>query len=209
MSDEREHAPADGSADETADPTVVTAGGDTHAGRLAAIESAIASQRLPPVNQWQPSREGTLDMRIHRNGDWYYQGSRITRQRMVKLFASVLRCEEDGSIWLVTPHEKLRIEVDAAPFTAVLLERMGTAQEPALVFTTNLGDRVIADAVHRIEVEYPDGENGEPAPYLTVRDRLRALISRSVFLELAEAVEQRDDQLGVRSRGEFMALGRA
>lgn len=187
----------------------MSGGGDDADGRLGSIEAAIAGQRLPPVNQWQPSREGMLDMRIHRNGDWYYQGSKIARERMVKLFASVLRCDEDGSVWLVTPQEKLRIRVDDAPFTAVLLERLGTADDPVLVFTTNLGERVIADATHRVEVEYPAGNDGEPAPYILVRDRLRALISRSVFLELAETASQRGDELGVISRGEFMPLGRA
>ena len=180
---------------------------DAGATRLASIESAIDGQSLPPVNTWQPDREGTLDMHIDRQGDWFYQGSPITRQRMVKLFSTVLRADEDGSHWLVTPQERLRISVEDAPFVAVLLERLGSAAEPVLVLTTNLGDRVIVDAAHPIEVVYRDGPDSEPAPYVVVRDRLRALISRSVFFELAESAEQRGTELGVTSRGAFMSLG--
>jgi len=178
---------------------------DNHS-RLDAIQEAIAGQSLPPVHTWQPAHTSDVDIRILRNGDWLYQGSKIHRERMVRLFSSVLRRDNDGETYLVTPQERLRIQIDDAPFTAVLLERVGGPHAATLVFTTNVGDQVIADEAHPIVVEYAS-EDAEPAPYLVVRDRLRALITRAVFYQLADYSEQRNGQFGVESRGYFMPLG--
>lgn len=177
---------------------------DTGSSYLASIVDALSAPAMPPVNSWQPTVTRDVDMRIARNGDWFYQGSRIDRSRMVRLFASVLRKDGDD-IYLVTPQERLRIEVEDAPFTAVLLETRREEGVQTLVLTTNLGDTVVADEQHPIEVLYhrPDGE---PSPYVRVRDRLQALISRTVFLELAELAEERDGRLGVMSSGCFMPL---
>ena len=173
---------------------------------LAGILARISTRSLPPVQDWNPSSCGEIDIRIARNGDWFHAGSRIERERMVRLFSTVLRTDDEGT-WLVTPQEKLRIEVEDAPFTAVALERHGAPDAPALAFTTNVGERVVADAEHPIVVEYADPD-ADPRPYLVVRDRLRALISRAVFLELAEHVEEGPDgTLGVVSRDTFMPLG--
>lgn len=173
--------------------------------RLLSIFDAISEQSLPPVNAWQPAKTRSIDMRIARNGDWYYQGSLIKRQRMVKLFSTVLRVDDDGHTYLVTPQERLKITVEDAPFTAVLLEQHGAPQAMTLVFTTNVGDQVIADEQHPITVIY-DKPTGEPSPYVLVRDRLRALISRSVYYELADLAEERNGVIGVESRGCFMGL---
>ena len=175
--------------------------------RLAGILDEIAERSLPPVHAWRPERSAEIDIRIARDGTWWHEGRPIGRERMVRLFATVLRVEA-GRTWLVTPQVKLAIRVDDAPFTAVAMERHGAPEAPALVFTTNLGERVVADAEHPITVRY-DEPGGEPSPYVEVRDGLLALISRSVFLELAELVEERGGELGVVSRGEFMALGPA
>ncbi len=172
---------------------------------LRSIVEAISAQSLPPVQAWHPEKTRDVDIRIMRNGDWLYQGSRIERPRMVKLFSTVLRVDDDGDTYLVTPQERLRIVVEDAPFTAVLVERHGAPLAPTLVFTTNVGDQVIADADHPIQVEYAQAD-GEPAPYVQVRDRLRALISRSVFYQLADWSEERDGVLGVESSGQFMVL---
>ena len=174
--------------------------------RLAAILDAIAERSHPPVHDWHPERSGEIDIRIAADGRWYHEGREIRRERLVRLFASVLRVDEDGETYLVTPVERLRIAVDDAHFVAVGLERHGAPDAQALVFRTNLDERVVADAAHPIVVEYatPDAD---PRPYLVVRDRLRALIARSVFLELAELVEERDGTLGVVSRETFMPLG--
>lgn len=173
--------------------------------RLLAINDAIADRKLPPVHSWHPERTGDAGIQILRNGDWLYKGSRIDRSRMVKLFSTVLRKDDDGQIYLVTPQERLRIEVEDAPFTAVLLQQHGTASASVLVFTTNTGEQVIADSEHMITVRYKE-PGGEPSPYLHVRDRLEALISRPVFYQLAELAVERDGVPGVISRGCFMPL---
>ena len=145
-------------------------------------------------------------MRIQKNGEWLYLGTPINRPRLVQLFASVLRVEEDGSTWLVTPGEKLRIEVEDAHFQAVLLEVQDKQKQPALVFTTHVGERITADATHLIDVQYVNNDD-TPTPYLQVRNGLIARISRAVFLELAERAEIRGDVAGVVSCGVFMPLG--
>ena len=152
-----------------------------------------------------------LDMRIARDGTWYYHGTPIGRKPLVKLFASVLRHEPDGCYYLVTPVEKGRIEVDDAPFIAVELFREHDGQEQALRFRTNLDEHVTADADHPIRVTFDPGTD-EPAPYVLVRDGLEALIARSVYYDLVEfGVEvgpSHDRVFGVWSSGSFFALGR-
>jgi len=150
-------------------------------------------------------------MRIARDGTWFYHGSPIGRKPLVKLFASVLGRDEDGVYWLTTPVEKGRVEVDDAPFVAVALTVAGAGRDQRLRFRTNLDDEVTADADHPIRVvENP--ETGEPAPYVLVRDRLEALITRAVFYQLVEhGVEHaRDGEtlFGVWSAGCFFPLGR-
>lgn len=181
---------------------------------LEALEAALADDSLPPVHLWQPEISRSIDMRIARNGDWYYQGSVISRKRMVRLFSSVLRLDDDGHHYLVTPQEKCRIVVEDAPFTAVLLHTEGKGKEQKLIFTTNTGDNVIAGTDHAITIKYirPDGE---PSPYVHVRDGLNALLSRSVYIELAERLVLADSQIsdtdnteqfGVYSDGVFFPL---
>jgi len=165
-------------------------------------------QTPPPVHQWHPTEARDIDMRIVKNGDWLYQGTPINRPRLVQLFASVLRVEEDGSTWLVTPGEKLRIEVEDAHFQAVILDVEEQHHQPVLVFTTNIGERVVADADHLIDVQYPFDDD-TPVPYLHVRDGLIARVSRSVFIALANRAEIRGDVAGVLSAGVFMPLGPA
>lgn len=174
---------------------------------LAAIVDALSAPSLPPVQSWQPSVTRDIDMRIARNGDWFHEGSRIDRSRMVRLFSTVLRKDGDET-YLVTPQERLRIEVEDAPFTAVLLEQREESGQPALVFTTNLGDTVVAGEAHPIQVRYQTPDS-EPAPYVLVRDRLQALISRAVFLQLAELAQEQDGRLGVTSCHNFMPLDHA
>ncbi len=153
---------------------------------------------------------GDLDMRIGRDGTWFYHGSPIGRNRLVKLFAHVLRRDREGVYWLETPAEKGRIEVDDAPFVAVELTVSGAGEGQGLCFRTNLDDAVTADADHPIHITF-DRETGEPSPYIHVRDGLDALIARPVYYELValgvdETVE--DERLyGVWSKGHFFRLG--
>ncbi len=155
----------------------------------------------------------SFDIRIARDGTWYHEGSPIGRKRLVKLFASVLRRDEAGDYWLQTPVEKGRIEVEDAPFTVVELVAEGDGETQVLRFRTNLDDWVEAGADHPIRVETAD--NGEPRPYIVVRDRLEALIARSVFYQLVDlAAPGRDpasgkETLGVWSKGQYFPLGPA
>lgn len=172
---------------------------------LDSLKELLSSVKLPPVHTWHPELTRDIDMRIARNGEWYYNGSVIPRKRMVKLFSTVLRCDSDGETYLVTPQEKLRIQVEDAPFTAVLLHKEGLGENQALVLTTNTEDKILAGLKHPIVVEYkrPDGE---PSPYIVVRDNLRALISRSVFIELANLAEKKGDVFGLYSDSHFMPM---
>jgi len=158
---------------------------------------------------WNPTLCGDIDIRIAGDGTWYHEGRPFRRDALVRLFASVLRREEDGQYYLLTPAEKMRIRVDDAPFVAVQLEAL-TEPQPSLLFTTNLGEQVVADAAHPIRVDF-DPDSGEPRPYIHFRDNLDALISRSVYLELAELGEpfQQDGgtHLGVTSQGVRFDLG--
>lgn len=169
----------------------------------------IEGRKLPPIEKWNPGQVDPIDIRIARDGTWYYQESPIARKKMVKLFSSVLR-KEGSEFYLVTPVEKLRIEVEDAPFVAVEMEQEGKGRSQALAFRTNTDDWVIADRGHPIRVE-TDARTGEPSPYVLIRGRLEALIARSVFYRLVEIAEHKregdTDILGVWSRGAFFPLG--
>jgi hypothetical protein len=157
---------------------------------------------LPPVATWNPTRHGVSNMRIAADGRWYYLGSEIRRPEMVRLFSTILRHDPDG-IYLVTPAEKLSIEVDDAPFVAVDMESRGAGHTRELAFLTNVGDVVPADAAHPIELR--STAHG-PHPYIMVRASLLALIARSVYYRLAQLAESREGHWGVWSNGEFFAL---
>jgi len=153
---------------------------------------------------------GEIDIRIGRDGTWFYHGSPIGRKPLVKLFASVLRREDDGDYWLVTPVERGRIKVDEVPFTAVDVNAAGAGPSQTLTFRTNLDDEVAAGAEHPIRVAY--AADGEPRPYILVRGRLEARILRPVFYELVELAQMQrigdDEVYGVWSREQFFPLGR-
>jgi hypothetical protein len=167
------------------------------------LESLQADKKLPPVGRWQPERVGSIDIRITRDGTWYHEGSPIRRDALVKLFSTVLRKDDDG-FCLVTPAEKLFIEVEDAPFVAVNMEVKGQGRDAELLFTTSVDDHVVAGADHPLRVEEQDGE---PRPYVLVRDGLDALLNRAVFYRLVEQALQEDDELVVYSRGERFPLG--
>ena len=179
--------------------------------RHAATGSAAAGGARRP----RPDDEvcGDLDIRIARDGTWFYRGSPIGRKPLVRLFSTVLKRDAEGQYWLETPVERGRIEVEDAPFTAVELTAEGDGRDRTLTFRTNVDDMVIVDAAHPIRVEH-DPETGEPSPYVRVRDELDALILRPVFYHLVELGEERPAEegdgtlFGVWSRGAFFPLGR-
>ena len=172
-------------------------------GLAALVAEAGKPAKTRPVERWNPPYCGEIDMRIASDGTWYYRGSPIGREALVRLFSTVLRKDDDG-IYLVTPVEKMKITVEDAPFIAVRVDREGET----LKFLTNVGDTVEAGADNPIRVQM-DEETGEPRPYLHVRRGLEALIARPVFYELAEMAKPRDGAMQVNSNGEWFTVGPA
>lgn len=156
---------------------------------------------LPPVHLWNPDHCGEIDIVIRADGVWMHEGSPIGRKELVRLFSTVLRKDTDG-YHLVTPVEKLKIQVEDLPFRAVAMVRDGDD----LIFTTDVGDRVRAGADDPVVVE-TDPTTGEPAPRVHVRRDLWARIARSVFYELVEMAEEVDGDLVVRSDNQAFSLG--
>ena len=170
---------------------------------LAEIAQAAAEQRLPPVERWDPPHCGDSGMRIARDGTWYHDGVPIRRPAMVRLFAGLLRREEDGRHVLVTPVEKLDIVVEDAPFLAVEARSEGAGAERRIAFRLNTDEPVVAGPDHRLHLV--DGR-----PYLTVRAGLEAAIARPVYYELAElALGEGGNPPGLWSDGLFFPLDRS
>ncbi len=171
---------------------------------LAASAKAAAGKGPPPVHLWNPPFCGDLDMRIARDGTWFYLGTPIGRKELVRLFASIIRKDGDD-YFLVTPVEKVGIQVDDAPFVAVDFN----AHDGVLTFETNVGDTVAAGPDHPIRVER-DAETGEPSPYVHIRANLEALIDRKSFYRLVDigSIEAIDgtDWFGLRSSGMFFPI---
>ncbi|WP_350023776.1 DUF1285 domain-containing protein [Pseudomonas protegens] len=168
-----------------------------------------AEKGLPPVHLWNPDFCGDIDMRIARDGTWYYLGTPIGRKPMVKLFSTIIRRDGDD-YFLITPVEKVGIKVDDAPFVAVTLEVEGQGEAQVLRFSTNVEEQVLANDEHPLRVVI-DTLTQEPAPYILVRHNLEALIHRNVFYQLVELAQTRqiDGQnwLGVWSCGVFFPIG--
>ena len=159
------------------------------AGLAAMISRAADPARgLPPVDRWNPPFCGDIDMEIRADGTWFYMGTPIGREALVRLFSTVLRRDEDGKTYLVTPVEKLGIRVEDAPFLAVEMTRTERDGEQVLTFRTNVGDIAEAGPEHELRFEIA-GERGELKPYLHVRGRLEALVSRAVMYDLVELGE--------------------
>lgn len=171
---------------------------------LPEIARLVESDRLPPVESWTPAHCGDSEMRIARDGTWYHQGSPIGRPAMVRLFSTILRREPDGGYVLVTPVEKLDIEVEDAPFIAVEVKVEGSGMETQLAFRLNTGHLVVAGPDNPIRFE--PGPEG-PHPYLHVRTGLEGLIVRSVYYELVNlALDNGSNPPGLWSNGAFFPL---
>jgi len=171
---------------------------------LAALAAAIGERALPPVERWDPPLCGHSGMRIAADGTWYHEGEPITRPAMTRLFATVLRREPDGGHVLVTPHEKLAIEVDVTPFRAVAMTYEGNGDQRRIAFELDSGDAVILGPAHPLKVLA--GDRG-PSPRVLVRHGLEALVVRPLYYELAEtALAEGHDPPGIWSDGCFFAL---
>ena len=161
---------------------------------LAEVAEAVAARRLPPVSEWSPQREGESEMRIAADGEWFHQGSPITRPAMVRAFASLLMRDDTGQHWLVTPQEKLRITVDDAPLIATDV----TQKEGALVFRLNTDEIVVAGPDHLLRAA---GDAETPALYLAARNGCDARLNRSTYAQLAEIALDGGDDWTVESQG--------
>jgi hypothetical protein len=154
---------------------------------LARLYKDIETQgTLPPVESWNPPFCGNIDLRINHDGTWFHDGTPISRPAMVRLFAGILR-REDDAYYLVTPVEKVGITVEDVPFIAVEM----TAENGVLAFRTNVGDQVMVDDRHRLRFEMDDEGF---RPYLHVRNRLEARLTRSLAQDLAALGEIREHQ---------------
>jgi hypothetical protein len=175
----------------------------------AALEGAGEGRKLPPVDKWNPQVCGEIDLVIRSDGVWMHEGTPIGRPRLVRLLSTVLKREGD-EYFLVTPVEKMKIRVEDAPFLAVVMRREDGSAGRRLVFSTNVGDDVVAGAGDPIELRE---RRAQKAPYVHVRKGLWALIARSVFYDLVSLGETREvngeSVFGVSSDGAFFPFGAA
>lgn len=172
---------------------------------IAEIAALADADRPPPVHRWNPPHCGDSGMRIARDGTWFHEGVPIGRPAMVRLFATVLRREPDGGHVLVTPVEKLSIEVEDAAFVAVELRSEGSGAGRRLAFRLNTDQAIVAGPEHTLRIV--EGADG-PRPYLGVRGGLEARLARPVYYELAElALAEGNDPPGLWSDGAFLVLG--
>ena len=151
--------------------------------------SKSGKKGLPPVDKWNPPFCGDIDLKILRDGRWMYMGTEIKRPAMVRLFSTILRLDSDGEYYLVTPVEKVRIQVEDAPFLIVSMDKLKKENKTSLIFYTSLQDEIILTKKNPISIEVND--KNEPSPYILVRNNLRGLISRSVYYELIEYAQER------------------
>ena len=182
--------------------------------RIAGLEAILkgqAGQGAAPVERWNPPYCGDIGIEILRDGTWLYQKSPIGRKPLVQLFARVLRKDDDGRTYLVTPAEKVDVRVADAPFLAVEMEVQGEGEGQTLIFRTNVDDIVTCDAEHPLRFEIEAGSGGLK-PYLRVRGRLEALVTRALYQDLvALAVDHPTvaDRIGVWSGAAFFSLDAA
>jgi hypothetical protein len=177
---------------------------ELHGTSFAELQRLIDERRLPPVDQWNPQHCGHSGMRIAGDGTWYHDGAPVRRPEMVRLFSAVLRREPDGRHVLVTPAEKLDIDVERTAFRAIAMTCQGEERDTRIVLQLDSGDAVFLGPEHPLRlVETPDG----PSPRVAVRYGLEAELSRPLYYELAElALAGADNPPGVWSNGEFFPL---
>jgi uncharacterized protein len=181
---------------------------DIASGGLVGLEAMLREQagdRLPPVDKWNPPYCGDIGMAIRRDGVWLYQGSPIGRKPLVRLFSRVLRRDADGKHYLVTPVEKVDVSVEDAPFLAVELEATGEGASQELIFRTNVDDVVRCGPANPLRFETEAGSGGLK-PYLLVRGRLEALVTRALYYDLVEMAVEEAGRLGLWSGGAFFPL---
>lgn len=173
------------------------------------IESVAGKKGKPPLDQWHPELSGDIDIVINRRGEWLYQGKPIAREAIVRLFSTILRREEDGHFYLVTPVEKWRVQVEDTPLLAHSLKVEGTGKQRILSVTTNVGEVVEINDAHPLSVgTYP--ETGEPRPVVLLPHGLEARLVTSAYYDLAELIAADEPvpgaPMGVWSQGNFYQI---
>jgi uncharacterized protein len=171
---------------------------------LAQLQALIDERRLPPVEKWNPSHCGDSRMRIARDGTWYHDGRPIGRAAMVRLFSTILRREPDGGHALVTPLEKLAIDVDVTAFRAVDMRSEGAGSNRRIWLALDSGDAVLIGRDHPLTIV----ETGEGlSPRVCVRHGLEAELARPVYYDIARiALDEGGDPPGIWSDGCFFPL---
>jgi uncharacterized protein len=167
--------------------------------------SLVDASSPPPIDQWNPERRYPIDMIVNENGEWYYQGSVISRPRLVRLFASVLK-RIDAHYYLVTPSEACQIDVADAPFIGIGLTRRGSGAEQALALLTNVGDEVEIGTEHPLVFRE---RAGVLIPYVQVRQGLDAKLNRSTYYDLMQSIiesETTPGLFGIWSKGEYFEV---
>ena len=177
---------------------------DLHGASLSELQTLIDERRLPPVDKWDPPHCGHSGMRIARGGTWYHEGMPVRRPAMVRLFSTVLRRETDGRHVLVTPVEKLDIDVETTAFRAVEMVSEGEGRDRRIVFRLDTGYAVALDDDHPLRIE---ATTEGPSPRLLVRHGLEAELTRALYYELAElALSEGAQPPGIWSSGAFFPL---
>ena len=157
------------------------------------------NKKLPPVETWKPKNLGAIDIKISKDGTWVHEGGEIKRKELVQLFSTIL-VKEQNSYFLLTPVQKLRIEVEDAPFVAVSFQVRGEPPETDIIFETNVGDLVVLNKEHILWV-------AEGKPYIHVRSGLNALLTRNAFYHHIDYGVKKNDQLIIYSSGSSFSLG--
>lgn len=180
---------------------------------LLQLASRIAinpgEKSLPPIHLWQPQQIIDIDLMIDHQGQWFHQGDPFVRTELVRLFSTLLRLEEDANYYLVTPTEKVRVKVAEVPFLIVAAEELEEAGQPTIWLETNVSDRIKLDAEHPLRIVTQ--ANGEPRPYVTVRNQLEARLLPQVYYQLVELAQTRQENqqtcLYLKSAGAEFQLG--
>jgi len=164
---------------------------------------------LPPIQQWQPQQIVDIDLSIDRQGRWFHQGDPFIRTELVRLFSTLLRLEDDANYYLITPAEKVLVRVAEVPFLVVNAEKNNQKGQPVILLETNVSDTFKLDTHHPLRVVTQ--KNGEPRPYVRVRDQLEARILPQVFYQLVDFAQTRQENqqtcLYLTSAGAEFQLG--
>lgn len=172
---------------------------------LQSLEQILLDQpSQPPVHLWQPELSGDMDMLIRADGQWVHEGGVIKRDKLVALFASILRREDDGEYYLLTPVEKWRIKVEDAALLVIDMDIVVEKGDQQLIFTTNVGTRFLLDEDHPLRVLIDD--EGQTSPELVLDNGLHAKLTRAVFYRLVDIAEQKGEDFIVCSAGQEFKL---